>query len=186
MSVRHALVKRGRLAEANDDFSVALRATPKNPHLLFSRAEVLEQLGRLEQALADCEAVVRGKPPEDERKAWSRLCNNVAWRLASAPAHSVDPGRVVKLARSAIDLDPSDAYQYNTYGVALYRAGRFDEALPALERSLAAMPAGPMPSTCISWRWSGTICATPPGPAPFTTARSAGIAAPERIAGLVR
>jgi eukaryotic-like serine/threonine-protein kinase len=134
----HAFFNRGRLAEANDDFSVALQAMPKNPHLLFSRAEVLVQLGRLEDALADCESVVRGKPPENERKAWSRLCNNVAWWLASAPAHSVDPGRVVKLARSAIDLDPSDANNQNTLGVALYRAGRFDDAVPALERSLAA------------------------------------------------
>ena len=42
------------------------------------------------------------------------------------------------LGRRAADLVPGDAMSLNTLGVALYRAGRYDEAIDILERSLAA------------------------------------------------
>jgi tetratricopeptide (TPR) repeat protein len=45
----------------------------------------------------------------------------------------------VTLAKRAVDLDVSGTALYlNTLGVSLYRAGRYDEAVPFLERSLAS------------------------------------------------
>jgi serine/threonine protein kinase/WD40 repeat protein len=64
--------------------------------------------------------------------------NNTAWSLATGPAHLRDPERAVSLARKAIARAPGTAHYLNTLGVALYRAGRYAEAITTLERSLAA------------------------------------------------
>jgi tetratricopeptide (TPR) repeat protein len=97
------------------------------------------RLNRLEAALADCEASLRQKP--DQAELHSRLaliCNNLAWTLANGPAANRDPARALDLARRAVELTPDQATSLNTLGVALYRAGHHAEAVPVLERSLAA------------------------------------------------
>jgi tetratricopeptide (TPR) repeat protein len=97
------------------------------------------RLSRLEAALADCEASLRQKPDHAEmRSRLALVCNNLAWTLVTGPAATRDPARALDLARRAIELTPEQAIYHNTLGVALYRAGRCAEAVPVLERSLAA------------------------------------------------
>jgi tetratricopeptide (TPR) repeat protein len=97
------------------------------------------RLNRLEAALADCEASLRQKPDQAElRSRLALICNNLAWTLATGPATARNPARALDLARRAVELTPEQAIYHNTLGVALYRASRFAEAVPVLERSLAA------------------------------------------------
>jgi tetratricopeptide (TPR) repeat protein len=64
--------------------------------------------------------------------------NNLAWLLATCPdARLRDPARAVELATRATELAPQYAYLWNTRGVALYRAGEWEAAKVALDRSMA-------------------------------------------------
>src|SRR5262249_30709038 len=96
------------------------------------------RLNQLDAALADCEASLRLKPGPDDREPLALLCNNLAWTLVSGPTSSRSPARALDLARHAVELTPNRAIYHNTLGVALYRAGHYAEAVPVLERSLAA------------------------------------------------
>ena len=63
--------------------------------------------------------------------------NDLAWLLANRAGGSLRAyRRAVELARAATDLAPDDRRAWNTFGVALYRAGEDREAVRALERSL--------------------------------------------------
>jgi tetratricopeptide (TPR) repeat protein len=70
------------------------------------------------------------------RNALARCLNDLAWALAThvEPARR-DPARAVNLAREAVDLMPQEAVICNTLGAALYRAGRWQDALSTLEKA---------------------------------------------------
>ena len=100
---------------------------------------------RLDAVVADGEAALRlrsGRPqapePDAATKRLALFCNNQAWTLATGPAADRDPARAVALARVAAGLAPDEAIYHNTLGIALYRDVRHAEAVPVLERSLAA------------------------------------------------
>ena len=96
-------------------------------------------LKRREQALADALAMHGREQERTEIATWlADSCNNLAWELiAGAPANR-DPARALPLAQRAVALRPDKETYLNTLGVALYRAARYAEAIPALERSLSA------------------------------------------------
>src|SRR5262249_2650804 len=84
------------------------------------------------QALAD--AAPLGDRAGDASAASIR--NDWAWMLATCPEAKVrDPQRAVELAKKAVELDPRPSY-WNTLGAAQYRAGKSQEALTALEKSM--------------------------------------------------
>ncbi len=64
------------------------------------------------------------------------LTNNLAWLLSihPSPGHR-KPEEAVALAQQAVRDEPQFWIYWNTLGVACYRAGRFEEAQAALERS---------------------------------------------------
>jgi tetratricopeptide (TPR) repeat protein len=53
-----------------------------------------------------------------------------------------DPERALSLARRAVELDPAEVSCVNTLGVALYRAGRYAEAITRQEKCLASSTGG--------------------------------------------
>jgi tetratricopeptide (TPR) repeat protein len=134
----HALFRLKRYEEAIADFTAALKVRPNDAHLLASRGSAEASLKRLDEAIADCEAALRQEPAPADQESLARLCNNLAWTLVSRPAPTADPARALNLARRAVELTPNRATYHNTLGVVLYRAGRYAEAVPVLERSLAA------------------------------------------------
>jgi WD40 repeat protein/Tfp pilus assembly protein PilF len=134
----HALERRNRLDEAVADFTAALKARPGDAHLLASRAAAQARRNRLDEAIADIEAAVQRGANQTDRGRLAQDLNYLAWTRATGPAPVRDPARALALARRAVELDPGRAYYLNTLGVALYRAGRLAEAVPVLERSLAA------------------------------------------------
>ncbi len=62
--------------------------------------------------------------------------NNLAWLLLTGPKKLRDPARAEAEARRAVALEDYQSIYHNTLGVALYREGKFAEAVPELERSL--------------------------------------------------
>jgi WD40 repeat protein/tetratricopeptide (TPR) repeat protein len=135
----HSLGRLGRLPEAIDDLTRAIALRPGDVHLRSLRAVLYEYREQYEPAIADLEAVLAAQPDRDEdRQRLALCCNNRAWELASGPGPRRDPGRALALARRAVDLAPGEGVFFNTMGVVLYRAGRYDEAIAMLECSRAA------------------------------------------------
>jgi tetratricopeptide (TPR) repeat protein len=134
----HALFRLKRYEEAVADFTSALKASPSDLHLLVFRGIAETFLGRLDAALADCDAALRLEPKPAERNNLAWLCNNLAWALVAGPESTRDERRALSLARRAVELARDEASHLNTLGVALYRNARYAEAVPILERSLAA------------------------------------------------
>jgi hypothetical protein len=112
--------------------------SPSDGSLLVRRGRAYAELGRLDEAIADCEAALRLKPDQADRDPLALLCNNLVWRLVSSPAPTRDAARALKLAQQAVKLAPYQAFYLNTFGVAQYRAGQFTEAIATLEKCLAA------------------------------------------------
>ena len=93
-----------------------------------------EAIAAREQSLAIREALAEGAPVgSDDRRRRTDARNDLAWALAHRGA--VDAGRAVELARMALADDPNRHSLWNTLGAASYRAGLFDLAVEALERS---------------------------------------------------
>ena len=71
------------------------------------------------------------------------LSNNLAWALATCPDRGLrNPPRAVALAQSAVRQAPRDGVYWNTLGVAYCRAGDWDAAHAALERSVELRAGG--------------------------------------------
>jgi Tfp pilus assembly protein PilF len=64
--------------------------------------------------------------------------NNLAWLLVAGPKELRDAHAALPLARMAAQQAPLAALCLNTLGVALYRNGKYTEAISVLEKSLAA------------------------------------------------
>jgi tetratricopeptide (TPR) repeat protein len=84
--------------------------------------------------------------PEEADRAYSRLLklaprnavghNDLAWLLATCPDSKFrDPKRAVELAKKAVELDQNAGTNWNTLGVAHYRAGDWKAAIEALKKS---------------------------------------------------
>jgi tetratricopeptide (TPR) repeat protein len=134
----HALDRLKRYDEAIADFTAALRASPNNAHLLASRGYAEAGLNRLDEAIADCEATLRLKPNPADRESLARLCNNLAWTLATGPASTRNPACALNLAWQAVELTPDQASSLKTLGIAQYRLGLYAQAIATLEKSLSA------------------------------------------------
>lgn len=62
--------------------------------------------------------------------------NTLAWWLVAHPHSTIhQPEQAVQLAQKAIEKAPLSDHIWNTLGTALYRAGRWEDAMAALERS---------------------------------------------------
>jgi WD40 repeat protein/Flp pilus assembly protein TadD len=140
----HALFQLKRYDEAVADFTAAHKLKPDDAHLLISRALVEADRKRLDAVIADAQAAIRirsaqHQPPrfDASTRRLALLCNNEAWIIVNRPS-ARDPARAVALARVAVELTPDESLHLNTLGVALYRAMRYAEAVPVLQRSLVA------------------------------------------------
>jgi WD40 repeat protein/Flp pilus assembly protein TadD len=67
-----------------------------------------------------------------------REANTIAWTCVLTPKAVADLTRPVLLAEKAVASNPRDANSLNTLGAALYRAGRFEEAVRRLDEAIKA------------------------------------------------
>ncbi len=94
-----------------------------------------------EQHVADADALLNQDPDRPEVREWLAMsCNDLAWVLITGPESRRDPARALPLAHRALALKPDGRGYLNTLGFALYRVGHYQEAMRAIERSLADGP----------------------------------------------
>jgi tetratricopeptide (TPR) repeat protein len=135
----HALLMMDRFEEALADFTAASTRRPQDAHLQACRGISLFFMKRDAPALDALETAMQTNPQTLRGNLNLRVrFNDRAWELANGSGINRDPALAVRLAELAVALDPDDATALNTRGVALYRAGRFTEAVVALEKSLSA------------------------------------------------
>ena len=124
-------------ARAIDCFRKAVELDPNNAYIHSDFGHTLRRHEKLEEAAAAFREAVRLKPDiagAREMLAW--VLNKLAWPLATNPEPARhDPGRAVSLAKEAVELMPRMGTYHDTYGTALYQAGRWKAALEALKTS---------------------------------------------------
>jgi Flp pilus assembly protein TadD len=73
----------------------------------------------------------------------ARALNNLAWALATCPKAELRDGvRAVELAKRAVELGSNVGNHWNTLGAAHYRAGDWQAAVAALEKSMELRQGG--------------------------------------------
>jgi WD40 repeat protein len=115
-----------------------LAQNPDDADALEERGWIYREIGRYADALADHEKSQRLTPdPRVDNYHLTVALNDLAWVYANGAASDRNPHEAVVLARRATALRPDIFNGFNTLGVALYRAARYAEAVPNLEKSLA-------------------------------------------------
>jgi tetratricopeptide (TPR) repeat protein len=96
-------------------------------------ARILDSLGRSAEALE----VHRAALLQDPDGATAH--NGMAWFLLTCQDPNLrDAGTAARLAERAVELAPDNGNHWNTLGAAYYRLGRYDDAVPALRKSIEA------------------------------------------------
>jgi serine/threonine protein kinase/Tfp pilus assembly protein PilF len=97
----------------------------------FFLGHLLVQRGRTEEARQLCRRV-RARVPDSPGPTAS-----LAWQLATCPDPVLrDPKQAVRLARKSVAARSEQVDYWNTLGAAYYRAGDYQAALRALDRSM--------------------------------------------------
>jgi WD40 repeat protein/Tfp pilus assembly protein PilF len=99
---------------------------------LVDKAAQLEEGKKFPEAVTALREAIKTDPTDAIAQ------NNLAWLLAAGPKELRDAQAALPLARKAAELEPQTALYLNTLGVALYRNGKYTEAVPVLANSLAA------------------------------------------------
>jgi tetratricopeptide (TPR) repeat protein len=123
--------------QALADCSKFIEFVPGLPRAWYNRGRVHVGLEQFDQALADFSKAIELQP--DSVEAW----NGLAWFLATCPDLKVrDAERAVNLAQKTVVDAPKDGNLWNTLGVAQYRAGAFQAAIKALNKSMELRQGG--------------------------------------------
>jgi tetratricopeptide (TPR) repeat protein len=132
------LFRKGRRDEAIASYKKAIALDPKLGMAHYNLGSALLEKGCREEAIASfqkaiaCERQVGELNPTDP---YSR--NDLAWFLATCPYLPLrDPAEGVKLAQKVVELVPNYGNGWNTLGAAQYRAGNWQAAVAALEKSM--------------------------------------------------
>jgi WD40 repeat protein/tetratricopeptide (TPR) repeat protein len=145
------------------DCETIISRTPSSAEARVRLAAVRCQQERWGEAVEQLEAILKDDP--DNRRAWQLLalvqlkrddfnsyrttCSTmlerfkdvpkfgsmIAWPCVLAPGSVDDISVIVDLAHKAVELSPRNYYRVNTLGGALYRAGKYPEAIAELDHS---------------------------------------------------
>ena len=120
----------GRPAEALAVYDKALDYKPASIETLLSRSALLEQLDRVDDALADLERAVRIAPDD------AMVLNAYGYILANRTHQS---RKAWVHVRRALELAPQNPPILDSVGWALFRMGRHEEARSYLEEAYALL-----------------------------------------------
>ncbi|MFO0888270.1 MAG: tetratricopeptide repeat protein [Isosphaeraceae bacterium] len=123
----------GHVQPADDCLRAAQAAAGSYRIQDSTRVAILEATGRGDEASRVCRELL-SKPLESNDPSGA---NGVAWACCLLNAADFEWTEVVKLARRAVALAPTEWAYTNTLGVALYRAGHFEESIESLNRSIS-------------------------------------------------
>jgi superkiller protein 3 len=131
-----ALQAQGKLEEAIPCCRKAIELDPKLAPARNNLGIALNAQGKLEEAIACYRKAIELDPKSTQAHS------NLAWLYATCSDLKMrDPARALQHAKKALELAPARA-DYNTLGVAQYRAGNFQEAVSALEKSMELRKGG--------------------------------------------
>jgi WD40 repeat protein/serine/threonine protein kinase len=131
------LAKSGQWDLAAAAFGKFVEQEPDNLVLRYPQIRALLEANAIEGARRACEDLL--KRSANATTTDLTLANNVVWSCVLTPDAVADPGALVRLAEAASKLHPLIGREGNDrlriLGAALYRAGRFAEAIGSLEKS---------------------------------------------------
>src|SRR5262249_4972399 len=124
--------------KAAESFRMAIELDGNNPDYHYNLGNALCDQKKLEEAVAAYRKAIDLDPKKfNSCPNLAFVLNQLAWALAADPEPARrDPGRSVSLAKEAVDLQPRNGAYWNTLGAAQYRAGKWKEAVTALEKSM--------------------------------------------------
>jgi predicted O-linked N-acetylglucosamine transferase (SPINDLY family) len=128
----------GKLKEAADHFRAALRLDENCADAALRLANVLDQLGHQQDAIAAAQQAARLRPDA----ATLNL-------LASLTDRARNVKEAETLYRRALELDPSHPPALANYAAFLARRGRIEIAVPMLRKSVEAAPDEPVPHSTL-------------------------------------
>jgi serine/threonine protein kinase/WD40 repeat protein/tetratricopeptide (TPR) repeat protein len=155
------LEDQARYAEAEAEFSEAIKLQPEEGLFRVQRGGAHADMGQWDKASADFFEATQCKPPDPDawhsramlylrdgnQGGYRDVCSDMlqrfseeaVWTCTVTPYSGADPARIVSLAEAAIAKSPKgqgyvnqDHWHVNQLGAALYRAGRFEEAIRQL------------------------------------------------------
>jgi tetratricopeptide (TPR) repeat protein len=126
----NAYYKLGKQDQAVIEFSQAIELDAKFASAWSCRGDAYNRLGQFNRALEDYQTAIKVAPNG------AKVHNALAWFLATCPDARVrDPKRAVTLAERAVQLAPDNGHHWGTLGTAYYRAGAWNMAVTALDKS---------------------------------------------------
>ncbi len=120
-----AYAEQGRWAEASADYTRATSQGSDNPVTWFRAALLCAHLRDAEGYRRICEGMVR----RFRRESGEYPPRLTAWACALAPGALADPSTAVRAGEKAVARAPRLRGAHNALGAALYRAGRWKEAV---------------------------------------------------------
>jgi tetratricopeptide (TPR) repeat protein len=121
----------GDFAAATEHYSKAIELKPGVAEYRYQRACLYLRTGMADKAQADLVELIRCV----EGDAGAQ--NGYAWQLATHPDPRLrEPKAAIAMAEKAVARRPHDGGIWNTLGAALYRDGRWTDAVAALEKSI--------------------------------------------------
>jgi tetratricopeptide (TPR) repeat protein len=124
---------RPRVLEEN--LNRAIQAAPDQSVRWRARGKCHFEAGRYAQALQDMRECVKKEDPTNTRRL-ARFCDELARMCVTVPEEFRNADEGIAVAERAVKREGEWGY-YNTLGIAYYRAGRYQDALAALEKCLA-------------------------------------------------
>jgi tetratricopeptide (TPR) repeat protein len=112
--------------DAFDVYSMALQQMPDNSQLLYARALTAEKLGRIDEAVADLELIVKNEPNNAE------ALNALGYTLVDLTRRIAEGQQYIE---KALKLKPDDPAILDSMGWAYYRLGQHKKALQYLQRA---------------------------------------------------
>ncbi len=176
----NAHMKLGEKDRALEEFTKCLAFDPQSSSVYIRRGAIHFEMGRYDQARADFDRAIANPAASiwvhhenalaclatGDQLAYRRACAEilkksgetkdpdemwlVVWTCVLAPNSVDDYAPVLVLAHRCAKLRPHDQQSLRSVGAALFRAGRFDEALQALNAS-QCIPEAAQTSPAYGW-----------------------------------
>jgi Flp pilus assembly protein TadD len=128
-----ALHAKGEADEALTEFRKILEIDPQDYKARMNVAVILSEQGKSTEAIAVLREVLSRFPKDPKAH------NVLAWTLATNPdadGRYTNAREAVALASRACELEPGNVSYLNTRGIALYRAGRWEDASNTLQEAI--------------------------------------------------